>query len=211
MSAYSNKLAVTLDTLRFPLHGARLIEASAGTGKTYTIAGLYLRLVLGHGCAETRHAHPLSVDQILVVTFTEAATAELRDRIRRRLHDARLAFARGASEDPLLSSLLAEFTDHSLAVSLLLNAERQMDEAAIFTIHGFCQRMLTQNAFESGSRFENEFVTDESRLKAQVVADYWRRQFYPLPISLANEVRRLWPAPAALLAEIAGYLSGPPV
>lgn len=67
-----------------------------------------------------------------------------------------------------------------------------MDEAAIFTIHGFCQRMLTQNAFESGSRFENEFVTDESRLKAQVVADYWRRQFYPLPISLASEVRRLW-------------------
>ncbi|MGL5429236.1 MAG: UvrD-helicase domain-containing protein, partial [Vibrio sp.] len=49
MSADSNKLAVTLDTLRFPLHGARLIEASAGTGKTYTIAGLYLRLVLGHG------------------------------------------------------------------------------------------------------------------------------------------------------------------
>lgn len=211
MSADSNKLAVTLDTLRFPLHGARLIEASAGTGKTYTIAGLYLRLVLGHGCAETRHAHPLSVDQILVVTFTEAATAELRDRIRRRLHDARLAFARGASDDPLLRSLLAEFTDHSLAVSLLLNAERQMDEAAIFTIHGFCQRMLTQNAFESGSRFENEFVTDESRLKAQVVADYWRRQFYPLPISLASEVRRLWPAPSALLAEIAGYLSGPPV
>ncbi|HDG1724019.1 TPA: exodeoxyribonuclease V subunit beta [Vibrio cholerae] len=211
MSADSNKLAVTLDTLRFPLHGARLIEASAGTGKTYTIAGLYLRLVLGHGCAETRHAHPLSVDQILVVTFTEVATAELRDRIRRRLHDARLAFARGASEDPLLRSLLAEFTDHSLAVSLLLNAERQMDEAAIFTIHGFCQRMLTQNAFESGSRFENEFVTDESRLKAQVVADYWRRQFYPLPIALANEVRRLWPAPSALLAVIAGYLSGPPV
>ncbi|HIF8984764.1 TPA: UvrD-helicase domain-containing protein, partial [Vibrio cholerae] len=114
-------------------------------------------------------------------------------------------------DDPLLRSLLAEFTDHNLAVSLLLSAERQMDEAAIFTIHGFCQRMLTQNAFESGSRFENEFVTDESRLKAQVVADYWRRQFYPLPISLASEVRRLWPAPSALLAEIAGYLSGPPV
>ncbi|MGL4381151.1 MAG: exodeoxyribonuclease V subunit beta [Vibrio sp.] len=211
MSADSNKLAVTLDTLRFPLHGARLIEASAGTGKTYTIAGLYLRLVLGHGSGETRHAQPLSVDQILVVTFTAAATAELRDRIRRRLHDARLAFARGASDDPLIHSLLEEFTDHSLAVSLLLNAERQMDEAAIFTIHGFCQRMLTQNAFESGSRFANEFITDESRLKAQVVADYWRRQFYPLPMALASEVRRLWPAPSALLAEIAGYLSGPPV
>ncbi len=72
-----------------------------------------------------------------MVTFTEAATAELRDRIRRRLHDARLAFPRGASDDPLLRSLLAEFIDRNLAVSLLLSAERQMDEAGICTIHGF--------------------------------------------------------------------------
>ena len=74
-------MANTLNTMTFPLHGARLIEASAGTGKTFTIAGLYLRLLLGHGSEQTRHRSPLTVDQILVVTFTEAATAELRDRI----------------------------------------------------------------------------------------------------------------------------------
>ncbi|WP_438878595.1 UvrD-helicase domain-containing protein, partial [Bacillus cereus group sp. Bce005] len=82
--------------LTFPLHGARLIEASAGTGKTFTIAALYLRLLLGHGNADTRHPTPLTVDQILVVTFTEAATAELRDRIRQRIHQARIAFLRGS-------------------------------------------------------------------------------------------------------------------
>ena len=83
----STKHNVTpLDTLTFPLHGSRLIEASAGTGKTFTIAGLYLRLLLGHGSNGTRHASPLTVDQILVVTFTEAATAELKDRIRARIH-----------------------------------------------------------------------------------------------------------------------------
>ena len=197
--------------MTFPLHGARLIEASAGTGKTFTIAGLYLRLLLGHGSTETKHQQPLTVDQILVVTFTEAATAELRDRIRARIHDARLAFSRGKSTDPVIAPLLNQVDDHRQAAEILLQAERQMDEAAVFTIHGFCQRMLTQNAFESGSRFENEFITDESRLKAQVVADYWRRNFYPLPLNLAGEVRRLWGNPSKLLRKISPYLTGAPL
>jgi exodeoxyribonuclease V beta subunit len=200
-----------LEAMTFPLHGARLIEASAGTGKTFTIAGLYLRLLLGHGSAETKHRVPLTVDQILVVTFTEAATAELRDRIRARIHDARIAFARGHSSDPVIQPLLNEFDDHKQAAEILLQAERQMDEAAVYTIHGFCQRMLTQNAFESGSRFNNEFVTDESHLKAQVVADYWRRNFYPLPFTLAGEIRQLWGSPSALLSDISNYLTGAPL
>lgn len=200
----------TLDAMTFPLHGARLIEASAGTGKTFTIAALYLRLLLGHGDEASRHRAPLSVDQILVVTFTETATAELRERIRTRIHMARMAFARGRSDDTVIAPLLEQFTDYPLATQLLTDAERQMDEAAIYTIHGFCQRMLTQNAFESGSRFANEFVTDESHLKAQVVADYWRRQFYPLPVNLAAEIRRLWGQPDDLLRRIGRYLSGAP-
>ncbi|WP_217542405.1 exodeoxyribonuclease V subunit beta [Vibrio metschnikovii] len=211
MSITSPAVVTPLDPLTFPLHGARLIEASAGTGKTFTIAGLYLRLLLGHGNADTRHPTPLTVDQILVVTFTEAATAELRDRIRQRIHQARIAFVRGSSDDPVIQGLLADYADRALAAKVLLQAERQMDEAAVYTIHGFCQRMLTQNAFESGSRFSNEFVTDESQLKAQVVADYWRRQFYPLPLNLAAEVRRLWPSPQALLDKIGGYLTGAPL
>ncbi|MCG9662440.1 exodeoxyribonuclease V subunit beta [Vibrio mediterranei] len=200
---------IALDTMQFPLHGARLIEASAGTGKTFTIAGLYLRLLLGHGSDQSRHKQPLTVDQILVVTFTEAATAELRDRIRARIHQARIAFARGDSDDPVIKPLLNDITDHRFAVDTLLQAERQMDEAAVYTIHGFCQRMLTQNAFESGSRFNNEFITDESRLKAQVVADFWRSQFYPLGLELASEVRKLWATPNDLLKVIANYLTGP--
>ena len=146
-----------------------------------------------------------------MVTFTEAATAELRDRIRARIHDARLAFSRGQSGDPVIQPLLEAIDDHSQAAEILLQAERQMDEAAVYTIHGFCQRMLTQNAFESGSRFNNEFITDESHLKVQVVADYWRRNFYPLPLNLAGEVRRIWGAPAELLKKISPYLTGAPL
>lgn len=212
-------MANPLNPLRFPLYGERLIEASAGTGKTYTIAGLYLRLLLGHGpvieqageeggdagqpCA---HERPLSVTEILVVTFTEAATAELRGRIRARIHEARLAFMRGQSGDALLAQLLAEVEDHDLAARRLLAAERQMDEAAVFTIHGFCQRMLRQNAFESGALFETEFLTDDSRLRLQAVSDYWRAEFYPVEQPLARAVRRLWPSPAALLREMGNWL-----
>ncbi|MGS3177677.1 exodeoxyribonuclease V subunit beta [Aeromonas sanarellii] len=212
-------MANPLNPLRFPLYGERLIEASAGTGKTYTIAGLYLRLLLGHGpvieqageeggdagqpCA---HERPLSVTEILVVTFTEAATAELRGRIRARIHEARLAFMRGQSTDALLAQLLAEVEDHDLAARRLLAAERQMDEAAVFTIHGFCQRMLRQNAFESGALFETEFLTDDSRLRLQAVSDYWRAEFYPVDQPLARAVRRLWPSPAALLREMGSWL-----
>ncbi|MDW6001675.1 exodeoxyribonuclease V subunit beta [Vibrio mangrovi] len=208
MSHTTSDAMIPLEPMSFPLHGARLIEASAGTGKTFTIAGLYLRLLLGHGDEQSRHSSALRVDQILVVTFTEAATAELKGRIRERIHEARLAFARSHSDDSLLQLFLDEIPDHAAAADVLLQAEREMDTAAIYTIHGFCQRMLVQNAFESGSRFHHEFITDESRLKAQVVADYWRRQFYPLPVELAAEVRRLWPTPADLLAQIATYLSG---
>ncbi|CAJ1776979.1 RecBCD enzyme subunit RecB [Aeromonas dhakensis] len=204
-----------LNTLRFPLHGERLIEASAGTGKTYTIAGLYLRLLLGHGPLieegadagqASAHERPLSVTEILVVTFTEAATAELRGRIRGRIHEARLAFMRGQSGDALLTQLLAEVEDHELAARRLLAAERQMDEAAVFTIHGFCQRMLKQNAFESGALFETEFLTDDSQLRLQAVSDYWRAEFYPVDKTLASAVRALWPSPAALLREMNGWL-----
>ncbi|WP_429071663.1 exodeoxyribonuclease V subunit beta [Aeromonas dhakensis] len=208
-------MANPLNTLRFPLHGERLIEASAGTGKTYTIAGLYLRLLLGHGPVieegadagqPSAHERPLSVTEILVVTFTEAATAELRGRIRGRIHEARLAFMRGQSTDALLAQLLAEVADHELAARRLLAAERQMDEAAVFTIHGFCQRMLKQNAFESGALFETEFLTDDSQLRLQAVSDYWRAEFYPVDKTLASAVRALWPSPAALLREMNGWL-----
>jgi exodeoxyribonuclease V beta subunit len=207
----SSSKPTALNTMTFPLHGARLIEASAGTGKTFTIAGLYLRLLLGHGKDGSAHRQPLTVDQILVVTFTEAATAELRDRIRARIHQARIAFARGESDDPVIQPLLSEVSDHRYATETLLQAERQMDEAAVYTIHGFCQRMLTQNAFESGSRFNNEFVTDESRLKAQVAADFWRSQFYPLNLAMASEIRKIWATPSALLSDIGRYLTGPAI
>ena len=95
--------------LRFPLRGSRLIEASAGTGKTFTISALYLRLVLGHGDAETGFGRALLPPEILVVTFTDAATRELRDRIRARLVQAARVFRAEEAGDDLLQQLRGDF------------------------------------------------------------------------------------------------------
>jgi len=207
-----NKLPQTLDVMTLPLHGERLIEASAGTGKTYTIAGLYLRLLLGHG-GKNGHGRPLTVDEILVVTFTEAATAELRDRIRARIVQTRHALICGESDDDFIKALMTEISDHEGAKQILLQAIRQMDEAAIYTIHGFCQRMLKEHAFESGSYFETQFITDEMPIRQQAIEDFWREQFYhtndETDYSLAKLVRGYWAAPEKLLAQLRGYLTNP--
>ena len=199
--------AETLDPLRLPLQGERLIEASAGTGKTYTIAALYLRLLLGLG-GTAAFPRPLSVEELLVVTFTEAATAELRGRIRANIHELRIACLRQSTDNPLYASLLEEIADKQQAAQWLLLAERQMDEASVFTIHGFCQRMLSLNAFESGMLFEQQLIEDESELRYQACADFWRRHCYPLQRDIAEAVHVLWKGPEELLRAIDRYLQG---
>lgn len=199
--------AESLDPLRLPLRGERLIEASAGTGKTFTIAALYLRLLLGLG-GESAYSRAISVEELLVVTFTEAATEELRGRIRSNIHELRIACLRGESDNPLYSALLAEIDDKDDAAKTLLLAERQMDEAAVFTIHGFCQRMLSLNAFESGMLFEQQLIEDESRLRYQACADFWRRHCYPLTRDIAAVIHDVWKGPRDLLKSLDRWLQG---
>ncbi|QDY42879.1 exodeoxyribonuclease V subunit beta [Candidatus Pantoea soli] len=197
----------SLNPLTLPLRGERLIEASAGTGKTFTIGLLYLRLLLGLG-GENAFPRPLSVEEILVVTFTEAATAELRGRIRENIHELRLTCLRGSSSNPMLMQLLQEIAQPAEAASLLLAAERQMDEAAIFTIHGFCQRMLNLNAFESGMLFEQQLIEDEQHLLRQATADFWRRHCYPLTLEIARVIVDEWSGPEQLLTTLRPWLQG---
>ncbi|KIP88084.1 MULTISPECIES: exodeoxyribonuclease V subunit beta [Pseudomonas] len=185
--------------LRFPLHGSRLIEASAGTGKTYTISALYLRLILQHG-GEAAFREPLLPPQILVVTFTDAATRELRDRIRARLVEAATVFRGDAEGDALLATLKADFAcaEWPECARRLELAAQWMDEAAVSTIHGWCQRMLREHAFDSGSLFSQTLETDHSELLAEVVRDYWRQHCYPLQGLALEWVAENWGAPDEL-------------
>jgi exodeoxyribonuclease V beta subunit len=160
--------------LAFPLTGVRLIEASAGTGKTYTIANLYLLHII-----EGRE-----VGEVLVVTFTIAAADELRGRIRARLFETLDLLERGGeTKDEFLLALIAQVRQQEreeLTIRRLRLAVRAMDEAAVYTIHSFCQRALTEFAFNSGQQFQMEVLTDDEDLWRQAVQDWWRRNAYPL-------------------------------
>jgi exodeoxyribonuclease V beta subunit len=158
----------TFDLARSPLGGFNLIDASAGTGKTYTICGLVIRLLLEKN---------LTIEQILVVTYTDAATEDLRDRIRQKLRQALHAIKNPPSDDEFLRNYLVKIKDYNVAALRLSEALRSFDEAAIFTIHGFCQRMLLENSFESNILFDTELVADDSYLIKEIIEDFWRQTF----------------------------------
>jgi len=165
------------DLLNAPLEGINLIEASAGTGKTYNIEGLFVRLVL---------EMQLPVDQILVLTFTNAATEELKDRIRNKLVQVKDAFAGAGSDDLLINSLVKRYPDSKAAELLIHESLIDFDKAAIFTIHGFCQRILHENAFETHNLFDTELIANQTHLIQEVVDDFWRKTFYSAPMELVS-------------------------
>ena len=158
--------------------GVSLIEASAGTGKTYAITALFVRLIVEEN---------LPVREILAVTYTEAATEELRHRVRQALVQAAQAFAIGDSDVPFLKALVARFCGQATEMKARLqNALGDFDEAPIFTIHGFCQRTLRDRAFESGLLFDTELATDPAEFLQEIADDFWRKTFYAAEPTLVN-------------------------
>lgn len=182
---------IPLNPITLPLNQISLIEASAGTGKTYTIGSLYLRLLLKAG--ENNFSRPLNVEEILVVTFTEMATEELKKKIRERITDAinkLTAFAKTQDKSAFKNDEFLTALCHDLdifeAIHRLKLAEQNMDLAAIYTIHGFCRRMLMQYAFHSGIYFNLELIKDQSDLLVRFANEFWREHFYPLPFEMAD-------------------------
>lgn len=154
----------TLDVRSIALQGRHLIEASAGTGKTYNITRLYLRLLL---------QRKLSVEQILVVTFTKAATEEIRARIEQEIRNT-LSQLHSDSTDPFMQYVQQHFAAEQTQI-LLQDALLNLDQANIFTIHGFCKRVLTEHAFNSDLGFQLEMEADTSAIALQAVRDAYRR------------------------------------
>ena len=168
--------------LQIELDGISLIEASAGTGKTYTITNLYLRHILaGRLCSE-----------ILVVSFTNAATDELHHRIRTRLYETMALFTHlEPTQDEFLALLLEQHQQLDEAARQLQKrrlqlALRSMDESAISTINGFCQRALKDHALLSNLMFDTQMISDDREIWEDALKDWWRQVSYPLDA-------KLWP------------------
>lgn len=207
------RTAQALHPHSFPLRGSHLIEASAGTGKTWTIAALYVRLVLGHGSDGTAPLRPMLPQDVLVMTFTRAATRELSDRIRARLTEAAQVF-RGIAEtdDAFLLQLQSEYPEgepREQAAYRLALAAQAMDDAAVYTIDAWCQRMLREHAFDSGNLFEENLVGDEAALRLEAVQDYWRQQLYPMATPLVAQVQRVWRDVPALDKDMRALMAVP--
>ncbi|MGA0996946.1 MAG: UvrD-helicase domain-containing protein [Vulcanococcus sp.] len=185
--------------------GIRLLEASAGTGKTFALAHLVLRLL-----SEGRR--PLEVEELLVVTFTDAAAAELRDRIARRLQEALVLLDRANPEadEPLQQWRSALQADQVMAIKgrLLLALER-LDRADITTIHGFCRRTLQRHALEAGLGPEVALESQGRERRQQLVHDYWQQQVLPLPPHLLAGLQSQQVNPEQLV-NLLGSLDGDP-
>ena len=177
------------DPINSRLHGTCLIEAGAGTGKTYTITTIVLRLILQEA---------LPPEQILVVTFTTAATAELRERIRRRLQAARGLLLIEASDDEVLAAMLDLVGSRALALERLEDALANFDRMPIFTIHGFCQRILGEMAFETGSSFDAELMKDSMPVIQGLTDDFWRKCWSDADPELISYAKNVIDRPDAL-------------
>ncbi len=153
--------------------GVTVIEASAGTGKTYCLVGLTLRLLLERRVRD--------VSELLVVTFTNAATQELVARLRSGLAEvARLLDGDATSDDPFFQHLAATYRGDAEALSAARDALARFDDLTVSTIHGFCLRVLDDGAFESGEPFEGELVASAADTLLEAARDVWRRLLYPL-------------------------------
>ncbi len=187
MTSFDTQAAASVTTLdaqailNLELSGSKLIEASAGTGKTHTIADLYLRQVLDGRLTS----------QILVVTYTNAATEELRGRVQDRLYQALALISEGQTgvagqtAQGFLPLWYAQWQDldrelQDLQHGRLQLAVRSFDEACISTIHSFCQRSLQEHALAGNQLFETELLNDDDALWESALKDWWRMQSYDL-------------------------------
>ncbi len=154
--------------------GTTLVEASAGTGKTFSIQSAYLRLVL--------EGYP--VTGILVVTFTDAATAELRNRLRVVLEECRAEQEAPSGKGRARDALEGARRRGEGAAELKKRVRAALDlydRASIYTIHGFCNHVLTQYAFEAGHESDGELLQNTDGAVLDASRDWWRANMYGAP------------------------------
>ena len=167
----------SFDILHSSLTGTYLIEASAGTGKTYTLEGVVVRLILNH---------QIPIERILAVTFTNNAVEELKNRIRKKLVLVKEQLKGNPVDDDFVQNMAREIADPEQALEIINNALVDFDQAAIYTIHGFCQRVLREQAFETNTVFETELVPDPSQYAKEAANDFWRSHFYSAPREMVS-------------------------
>ena len=195
---------------RVPLIGSSLIEASAGTGKTFAISQLVLRLVLQAQPGFKDRA--LNINEILVVTFTKAATQELKDRIRLNMNAA-LHYLSLPKDDAKNQDIVAtivdaacEESDKSTVYTRLREALLYLDDAPIFTIHGFCQRILADYSFLTGQPSQQTLLENNREIILDACQELWRACVYPADIAEVRYFTSLFKSPDDISSKLSRAL-----
>lgn len=168
----------SFDVLSVELKGSNLIEASAGTGKTYSLGILVLRLII---------EKQIPIKEILMVTFTNAAVAELKERIRKFVREAYKYSTGSAIDDRTIMQVVDKNKTDDIADILKSNL-LQLDELPIFTIHTFCKKTLSEFAFETKQDFNSELLQDVSLITNKFLNNFWRSHINILPVEILEKL-----------------------
>ncbi|MEY8765711.1 MULTISPECIES: exodeoxyribonuclease V subunit beta [Francisella] len=161
---------INLDANTITLQGRHIIEASAGTGKTFNITELYIRLLL-----EQRLGNRLLPKDILVMTFTKDATQEIIGRVEAKIRDVLEDISESKEVKVSIKGRDTLIQKGDENYKHLKRSLLEIDEAAIFTIHGFCKKVLSEQAFASGIEMDVSMEVDTSDILQKVVEDFFRK------------------------------------
>ncbi len=191
--------------LKIKLKNSNLIEASAGTGKTNIISILYLRFLLGINLQ--KNFSSLHFNKLLIVTFTDLATLEIKNRIRINIKNLRISCKNNVCLNDEIKYLFDEVKNIPNIINILFLYEYQIDIFSIFTIHGFCKKILFTNFFSSNLNLSFNILNSESDLIYNLVVFFWKKYFNPLSVSLIKIIITYWLNPKDLFKYILPFFN----
>ncbi|CAL4324582.1 RecBCD enzyme subunit RecB [Buchnera aphidicola (Eriosoma lanigerum)] len=185
------KTSIPIDIFSFPFNKNTLIEASAGTGKTFTIIILYLLLLLGIG-SNNNFSKPLSVREILIVTFTKTATEELKRRIKQYIYKLKIACINNTTKTDSLKKIIKKITNFKKSIYLLEKAEYEIDLIEIYTIHGFCKKILKNYCYQY--QFLNQYqpIENDYYIYLRATRIFWKKYCHLLSYDISKLIYQYW-------------------
>ena len=194
MEKHNTKNIIPFKELVF--ENASLIEASAGTGKTYTVSALVLRAVLGIWLNEKQNSiPPMDITKIVLMTFTNAATADLKRKVFEKIHEVKLDFIKSLDdesykpEDEISSFILEQYKGREAdAITLLEQCEYKSSEVQVKTIHGFARSVLASNSLDTNLDQKYELHNDISKLKTTALINEIRKVVFDVKKYSLNEL-----------------------
>ncbi len=184
------------DPLKIKLYRSNLIESSAGTGKTHIISLLYLRFLLNINIE--KEFSNLDIDKILIVTFTDLAVLEIKHRIKNFIKDLRVSLIKKYVVNDKIKLIYNYVKNNKEIIYLLDKYEKQIDIMSIFTIHGFCKKIIFSNFFDSGIKFNTKILSSEYNLIHELVLHFWNKRICFLSSDILKIIYTYWNTPRKL-------------